>query len=66
MTGDETDQKQSPARQRQAIPRMTWLLIGLIVLFFALGVLLVATGLLTPGGGGGVELPGPTAFTLTP
>jgi hypothetical protein len=66
MTGNDAGQDRPPARQRQAIPRMTWLLIGLIVLAFALGVLLVATGLLTPGGGGNVGLPGPTAFTLTP
>jgi len=35
------------------------------VLFFALGIVLLVTGLLVPGQG--VEPPpGPTAFTLTP
>lgn len=52
-------------RVRRRLPAYTWLLVALIVLFFALGVLLLVSGLLVPGQG--VDpLPGPTAFTLTP
>ena len=48
---------------RRPLPRWTWLLVAAIVLFFALGILLVTSGLLR---GTNPELPGPTAFTLTP
>lgn len=65
MTGGDVSQDRPPSRRRQPIPPLTWLLVGLIILFFVLGLLLVSTGLLTPGGGN-VTLPGPTAFTLTP
>ena len=52
-------------RGRRPVPRGVWLLVALIVLFFAVGVLFVMTGLFVPGQG--VEPPpGPTAFTLTP
>lgn len=44
-------------------PLMMWVMFGLIALFFALGILLVTTGLTVPDGD---PLPGPTAFTLTP
>ena len=48
---------------RRSLPGLAWLLIGAAILFFALGILLVTSGLLQ-----GTEnaLPGPTAFTLTP
>lgn len=52
-------------RQQGSPPGCTWLLVALIVVAFALGVVLVATGLLVPDEGTGVP-PGPTAFTLTP
>lgn len=52
-------------RQRQRLSRGTWALLGLIVLFFAIGLALVATGLLVPDPND-TGLPGPTAFTLTP
>ena len=49
--------------RRQPIPAWVWLLVVFIVLAFALGILLVTSGLL---GTSANELPGPTAFTLTP
>lgn len=52
-------------RERARLPAYTWLLLALIVLFFALGITLLMTGLLVPGQGVDPP-PGPTAFTLTP
>ena len=49
---------------RRAVPRITWLLLAIIAIFFVVGVLLVTSGLL--GGNVDQSLPGPTAFTLTP
>jgi hypothetical protein len=49
--------------RRQPVPGWVWLLVIFIVLAFALGILLVTSGLL---GTSANELPGPTAFTLTP
>lgn len=49
--------------RRQPVPGWVWLLLIAIVMAFALGVLLVTSGLL---GTTANELPGPTAFTLTP
>jgi hypothetical protein len=64
MTEQDANQGPPATRPHKPIPPTTWLLLGLIVLFFALGLLLVTTGTLTLGGD--VDLPGPTAFTLTP
>lgn len=52
-------------RPRRRLSRGTWALLALIVLFFAIGLALVATGLLAPDPDD-TGLPGPTAFTLTP
>lgn len=66
MSENETPEPRVVIRRgRQPAPRGVWLLVALIVLFFAIGVTLVLTGLLVPGQGVDPP-PGPTAFTLTP
>jgi hypothetical protein len=48
---------------QRPLPGVVWLLVGGVILAFALGILLVTSGLLR---GTESQLPGPTAFTLTP